>query len=305
MGFLSGLVDKLKGANKTPGAYFAAIGKHPGWNDHMDDQGLETPLLIDFRRFFYVQGMCGVIDSGAWESLDPDQRLNSFNHLLLCKRGASLLLAKLWSSSDGKGRSKYPFVAIAQTDNMPVSWLLENAAPLLDSLHTSASNTKNSNDVVAAVNSMRQTLRQNLPPAAPVAPPPLSPLKELETRFDMGHSALRILLYHTQREFASFIKGNRASSSATPRQMRVPRCADSAITSLGIWSRYLDSFIDDSVMTLAIAPVEHPWVDLLTAEPTPALLSCIRYSLAAMPLSTGIPYNLDPDFIASADRMIG
>src|SRR5579862_6325420 len=58
------------GSKTAPALHLAAFGKHPGWNDHLDDLGLETDSLINAKRLLYLQGISQNIDSGAWEKLD-------------------------------------------------------------------------------------------------------------------------------------------------------------------------------------------------------------------------------------------
>src|SRR5947208_3276593 len=53
-----------------PALYLAAFGKHPGWNDHLDDLGLDTDALINAKRLLYIQGISQNIDSGAWDKLE-------------------------------------------------------------------------------------------------------------------------------------------------------------------------------------------------------------------------------------------
>jgi hypothetical protein len=67
-------------------AGLAAFGKHPGWDDHVEDLGLETESLIIAKTLFYVNGIGGQIDSGAWERLEPAQQLPAFKHVFLWQR---------------------------------------------------------------------------------------------------------------------------------------------------------------------------------------------------------------------------
>ena len=57
--------------DSTPVVRLAAFGKHPAWNDHMEDIGLDTLALVEAKRYLYVQGISGQIDSGAWGSPSP------------------------------------------------------------------------------------------------------------------------------------------------------------------------------------------------------------------------------------------
>jgi len=50
------LRDQPVGAGGDRQIFLAAFGKHPGWNDHMDDVGLETESLVAAKTRLYVDG---------------------------------------------------------------------------------------------------------------------------------------------------------------------------------------------------------------------------------------------------------
>src|SRR3954469_19188632 len=123
-------LSRLLGASpkSAPALHLAAFGKHPGWNDHLDDLGLDTDALITAKRLLYVQGISQNIDSGAWDKLDESSdadtpgtigRLDLFRHDFLWHMPSIMLAGRLWSSSDGKGRDKYPMVLCAQVNDLP------------------------------------------------------------------------------------------------------------------------------------------------------------------------------------------
>lgn len=305
-GFFSGILEKLRGAPRTPATFLAAFGKHPGWNDHMDDLGMQTNQLIELRRLLYVQGLSGNIDAGAWESLAPEQRLDGFRHLMLWRSGNSIVMARLWSSSDGKGRRKYPMIVAAQADYLSASWLIESAGPILERLEGEFTATSDASTVRAGMDRARKELAE-LTPATVAAPADASksPLELLAARPEMGqdHRALCILLYHIERDMAAFLKGGR-SQGASPRHMRVPSCGESTAESLALWSRFFETQFDPSVMMLVLAPISGAWVDLVLGEPTSTQFFCVRAGSNVLPLATDIPYNLDAAFIARVDQML-
>src|SRR5688572_28846945 len=72
---------KPRGRNSalaTPRLTFAAFGKHPGWDDHMPDIGVVTEALATLKQNLYVGGIGSQIDSGAWERLEPEKRIEGF-----------------------------------------------------------------------------------------------------------------------------------------------------------------------------------------------------------------------------------
>src|SRR5277367_5324152 len=94
----------------APRLTLAAFGKHPGWDDHMPGIGVETDDLAYVKHTLYVGGIGRQIDSGAWEKLEPEKRLEGFDHVFLWRRGNHFLLGQIWSSTDRKGRAKYPMI---------------------------------------------------------------------------------------------------------------------------------------------------------------------------------------------------
>ncbi|MCJ7729252.1 MAG: hypothetical protein MUO27_05180, partial [Sedimentisphaerales bacterium] len=114
--------------------FVAAFGKHPGWDDHIDDIGLETDILVAVKRILYVQGIGGNIDSGNWEKLQEDQRLEGFRHLFVWRMDDYLVVGRMWSSRDGKGRTSYPMVVCVQCRQLPLEWVFENILPSLESI---------------------------------------------------------------------------------------------------------------------------------------------------------------------------
>ncbi len=305
-GFFSGILDKFRSPPRTPATFLAAFGKHPGWNDHMDDLGLQSGQLIELRRLLYVQGISGNVDSGAWEALGPEQRLDAFRHLMLWRSGNSIVLARLWSSSDGKGRRKYPMIVAAQADHLPAQWLIETAGPILGRLEGEFAAATDATEVRAGMDRARTELAalvaKNPPAPAGEATGPLATLAA-RPELNPDHRGLCILLYHLERDLAPFLKGARTQGGA-PRHMRVPACADSAAAALTLWARFFEMQLDASTMMLLFAPLDGSWVDLIVGEPSPTQFFCMRAGPNVLPLATDIPYNLDASFVARVEQML-
>src|SRR5205807_4621001 len=130
----------------------AAFGKHPGWDDHIEDLGLETDSLNLAKTVLYVNGIGGQIDSGGWEKMDAAQQLPAFNHLFVWQRGGQFLVGRLWSSSDGKGRKRHPMVVCLQFAGVTLGWALKQALPVLADLEQGCLNTTSAEEVRALLN---------------------------------------------------------------------------------------------------------------------------------------------------------
>lgn len=313
--FLQSLVKKFSGgkAPKGPAGYVGAFGKHPGWNDHIDDQGLETPELTNLKRSLYVQGIGGNIDSGAWDKLPEDEQLNAFKHLFLWHAGDDAIVGRFWSSSDGKGRKRYPMIVCMQATSVSLPWLIDKALPRLEKLEAACVATNSAEDVCRALDDARSEFRRmvTLPEAAAGAARLEDPLLSLSKRPEMGenHRGLLSILYQVEREMGAFRPNNKPDRgsriiSIAPRQIRVPASADSVADAMLLWARFLLSQLDPATPTLQIHPLEQSWVDIIVGEPTIRELFCIRATPRKFPLTTDIPYTLEPEFIERTNRAI-
>lgn len=292
-------------------ARLAAFGKHPGWNDHIDDLGLETELLVTVKRLLYVEGIGGNIDSGAWEKLPDDQRLPGFDHLFILKAGGDLVIGRFWSSSDGKGRTKYPMVVCADCSGQDPLRAFDMVAQLLERLRTECQRTSSADVVRAALERAQADLE-----AVPTAPPPTNgeagatdgTLSALAGRPEMGDGSLGLfrILYQVEREMASYRRGGSRSRSVIlqPHHLRVPGCADTPRARAALWLAFLAGQLDPAAPVVLILPLAEDWVDLLVGPPGPAQLACIKANSRAVPLATDIPYTLDEDFLGRARQAI-
>src|SRR5258705_3476695 len=83
--FLAEDVRKM-GAPSGRQVFLAAFGKHPGWDDHVEDLGLDSESLIFAKTLLYVQGIGGQIDSGGLGKSDfsPQMFAVKYDFLLQC-----------------------------------------------------------------------------------------------------------------------------------------------------------------------------------------------------------------------------
>jgi hypothetical protein len=56
----------------APRFYLCGFGKHPGWNDHLDDIGVITDSLIKAKALIY-DGIVHQVESAAWEKGGPEK----------------------------------------------------------------------------------------------------------------------------------------------------------------------------------------------------------------------------------------
>lgn len=93
-------------ARGNSGPVLALFGKHPAWNDHMDDLGLSTPSLRTCKKLLYLQG----IAANAARQQSSNAAVMPYRHSLLWFRDREALLLRLIESEDGRGRGYFPLV---------------------------------------------------------------------------------------------------------------------------------------------------------------------------------------------------
>ena len=298
---------------RGPAAYVAAFGKHPGWNDHIDDLGLETPRLVEVKRRLYVEGIGSCIDSGAWDRLEPAQQIEGFAHVFLWRRPGDIVLGRLWSSQDGKGRAKYPMIVCAELTGVPLEWALEHALPRLEELEAQCKSTGDAAAVRSALDGARATLRGRLsrqPPSGPELKVSGRVWAELADCPAMGPErvGLHRLLYQAERELADYRPEGGATRTravaVTPQHMRVPACAASPGEELSLWARAMLSHLSAGTELGVWAPTSRGWVDVVVGTPDGPQFLFLRASPKAVPLVTDIPYDLDPAFVARATALV-
>ena len=314
--FLKGIMNKLGGgrSGRAPFIHLGAFGKHPGWNDHVDDMGLESEQLINAKRIFYIQGMSGNIDSGAWDRLGEDDQLKQFRHVFAWRTGDDLVIGRLWSSSDGKGRKRYPMIVCAHCGGMPMAWAFAHVLPQLEKIEAGCAATTEASVVRSIVDRAREELRSQLPgrddstPDGDTSAP--SPLATLAHRPEMGIElkGLLAILYQVERELTAFRPNQKSDrsriASVAPRHLRVPACAPTPDEAMLLWLRFMLTQLDPNTPLCVIYPLDEQFIDLIVGEPTPTQLFCVRASTRKIPLTTDIPYNLDAEFISRSKGMI-
>jgi hypothetical protein len=103
------LRDRLHGR-----MHVAGFGKHPAWDDHIDDIGLATETLVMAKQFIYSEGIASQLASGAWDQIERSRHAIEFDHRFVWGRDEHSILGAIWASTDGKGRDRFPMVICMQ-----------------------------------------------------------------------------------------------------------------------------------------------------------------------------------------------
>lgn len=287
----------------------AAFGKHPGWDDHIDDIGLDTDVLVTAKRTLYVQGIGGNVDSGRWDRLTSDQRIEEFNRVIFWYIDGSLIVGRMWSSQDGKGRKSYPFVVCVQCRRLPARWILDNVLPQLEKIERTCTSTNSANDVRMSVQSSRQELRQlarqckNSPDSVAVCPDALAKLAQ-RPEMDPDREGLYRVLYHIDREVGLPRPGTTKGKASGSALLRLPACSNTVPDDVLLWSSFLRTTFGMTMSILVLAPPAKNWIDVIMGESTELQLYCLRASPEVIPLTSNIPYNVGPEFIEYANGLV-
>lgn len=308
--FLSKLMHHRGSESKGPRAHLAAFGKHPGWDDHIEDLGIDTERLVVVKRDLYLGGIGGNIDVGAWESMDPAHRLDGYGHSFLWLLAPSAIFGRLWSSRDGKGREKYPMVIAAEVAGGDLTCEAGVVTPVLERLEGECRAAGTRDGVIAAVDAARARLRAALAAGgtgiAEGATGPSDAMEGILRSPDLGpgRTGLARVIYQLRRDMAAYRKrsGERTGTrlravDLRPQHMRVPACLESTGEALVGWADLMRVELDPAVPLLLLKPWARPWVDVIVGAPTPAQLFCLRAGREAMAYATDVPYTLDASFM--------
>jgi hypothetical protein len=308
--WLGNLIKPLRG-NGAPALSLGAFGKHPGWDDHIDDFGLDTEALLAAKQFIYVQGVGGVIDSGAWDKLGPDDVLPEFGHVCLWFSEPDMLVARLWSSRDRKGRARYPMVICAHAANLNPHAALKVILPALERGESDCKQTSTAEGVHSILEALRQNLRtQLLSPTSPAngpdgASPPSTIADDL--KLTPENDAWQRIFYTAEGQLSAYASGKIPEAAkhitmklqtiqAIPQHLRLPtdetRLAEVAL----FWRDLFAHVLKTSAPMLFIQPQGRPWIDLIVGSPGVKQLFCLKASAKAIPPVQEVPYNLPSGF---------
>ncbi|MBY0112484.1 MAG: hypothetical protein K2Y21_06655 [Phycisphaerales bacterium] len=310
--WLGGLSGASSGAGE-PLAQICLFGKHPGWDDHMEDLGLVTQLLVDVRRGLYAEGIAGNIDSGAWEKLAPDARIARFDHAFVWRQGPTeFVYGRLWASRDARGRDKYPMVACYHSRGLRLEKMAPRYAAIIARLTDACRRTDDSHAVRG------EFLRES--EAAKAQAPALigesaafdaACLKLAATDAALladGHEGLTRCCYSIWREGEAAAK---AIKAGTPRgsHTRLP-VIDVAESSLGrggsawVWTSVAHDVLGERNIAheglVAIESLEFGHVDLICCGAqgrfAPTELFGLKAARSAIPAANEVPYTIEPAF---------
>jgi hypothetical protein len=286
--------------NQLPGprVLLGALGKHPGWDDHIEGL-LDSETLALFKNVFYVQGIGRTIDSGEWDKPEVAADLIDFDHYLMWVRGDQVLLGRLWASSDGRDRTKYPMILCAQCSGVSLDWAVQTILPELDKMREVCRNVRTAAEV-RQILQKTQTYLQGKAENAPIR-------AESKTSLDRAaflagpalgpdHVGLMRILHELETNFSAYKKARASKTVAADvraQHIRAPRNASSPAEALLAWREFLNLLFSRDLPLLFVAPASREWVDIFAGEPSASEIFPLR--VQSVGLASSVPYQISPE----------
>jgi hypothetical protein len=313
MSLLRSLFSSLLKDGKDPNLDLGVFGKHPGWDDHMDDFGIDTEELLSVKQLLYVQGVGGAIDSGLWENPTQGDCSLEFGHWFYWRSGSTSVLGRIWSSRDRKGRARYPLVLCVQF-NRPLSPILAALlSPKLRALEEAFKGCEDPHEVVKLAEACRSTLKTEFvahcsrdaadAESAASAPPACSVQEWMRLIFAMDSQLSRF-----GKKVSKDLSGLTARLVNNPGEceaLRLPTQPLGALEAILYWNRFLDHWVAAEAACLTLLPDGAAWADILVGRPSPKTLFCLKAPPSILPLTSDIPFEFPDDFEARAKEKLG
>jgi hypothetical protein len=298
-----------KAMGDEPVVFVAAFGKHPGWDDHIEDIGMVTESLIQAKQLLYLRGIGGLIDSGAWEKLAAGRQTDGFHHVFVWQRAGRYLIGRLWSSTDGKGRARYPMVVCAHVMGLPLEWAMEHVLPEFERVETACAATRQASEVRRIVEQTAEVLRQRSGQSS--SPPPASALADDTRSFTQTAEAKEAFLrvcHQFQQQGRAYEEacrlGGKDFEQVKPQQIRVPMAAGLPAEAFLLWEKFVYLQLPADTPVLLMLSLDPVWLDITMGEPGMDEFFCLRATAKAAPPASAIPYRIEPDLQAQGETLL-
>ena len=279
------LRDSEKFLNKNLETFvrLAAFGKHPGWDDHIDDYGICTDSLAQAKRALYLDSVSGNIDRAVWENLDASMRDDSFDSAFIWRRNNSAIVGKMWSSKDGKGRDKYPMIICCHCKNTDRNFINRKVFPFLDSLEIACKNTESASAVLALLHDAQAALDADISAAAsqrddaPSCPQEFSACSDTE---------IERILYSVRNDIPVVL-----SDSEKGAHFRLPKKTDD----IWSWGDFFANTFGSALPTLSVFKQGNAYIDLVAGLPDSRSLLCLKANTDAISTLSEINFSFNAD----------
>ncbi|MCX6874546.1 MAG: hypothetical protein NTW21_12185 [Verrucomicrobia bacterium] len=280
--------------------HLALFGKHPGWNDHMEDLGLSTPSLLEFKRRVYYEGISGRLDCGAWRNLAPEGRIEAFDHELLWTGPTGVIFAILWHSTDGGGRAAYPMVAAAHflTGRLPAK-----VEPVFDALQLVADECRTAPDRDAVKAAQARGSERLIQTARALVPMSSQTWSREDRENFINHASFGEGGDGFTRLFYALTEYQNLTPAAKHTFCYRVTDGGAGPEAIALWQTLMRAQMEASHSLLAMRCRHCPWVDLLAGEFPAEEFFRLKAKASEIPLVTDVPYSV-PEELKEQTRMV-
>jgi hypothetical protein len=306
------------GTSATDCSAVFAFGKHPGWDDHIQDIGIANDSIALAKRILYINGIGGIIDSGDWEQAEPGKIATDFDHTFLWLRKDEFLIGRLWPSNDGKGRSKYPMIIGCHLKKVSLNFAFQKVLPYLKTLETKCRSCSKQVEVLKSVEQTQSSICQVLHTkdeavdknrkAKDVLQSTESLLPEVD-EIEHTEDGWARIFYQIKSQlehygYWSFQPKHFAKKAVGAEVLRLPLTGASLEKTVEPWLHFLQRQISPDVPLLFIASEQVSWFDVIVGEPSKRELFNLKASLEAFPYPYQIPYSINDEFKTKCQTVI-
>jgi hypothetical protein len=265
------LRDRL---NQT--AHLAGFGKHPAWDDHIDDIGLTTQTLVAVRRILYSEGIASQVSSGSWSRLEESDQALEFDHRFVWSREAQSVIGGIWASKDGKGRTQFPLIVCLQTGVNGWRAIRSFLEPL-EELGTLCKIAKDQQKLRDSFGHAQRRLTLNVRWDSDGA------TRSNDLFGQREHAAMNGMIALSQ----GLGKGGKygARNADKGLHFRVPAVSKRIQESLEFWAGYLETQFSPRFPYLTIASGGLGPIDVIAGEPGANDFFCLRATESCLPLT--------------------
>ena len=256
--------------------HVAGFGKHPAWDDHIDDIGLDTETLVLTKKLLYSQGIATQLASGAWDQLEKSGNAIQFNHRFCWSRENQAVAGAIWASSDGKGRTRFPMIICVQVDVEGWRAIAQLLGPI-EQMGIQSKSAKTPSEFRELIPRLEVEIFGLV--RSPSGANPASEMTESQQI-----SILPDLITLAAALKTRSPRGAHESVRPNGAHFRLASSLPVPGKNLSFWSAYLAVLgLPSSPPCLAIATNGKPWVDLIVGEPADADFFCLRANQTALP----------------------
>jgi hypothetical protein len=256
--------------------HVAGFGKHPAWDDHIDDIGLDTETLVLTKKLLYSQGIATQLASGAWDQIEKSGNAIGFNHRFCWSRESQTIAGAIWASSDGKGRTRFPMIVCAQAD--VEGWrAIDQLLGPIDRMGFQSKSARTPTEFRELITRLEVEIYGLV--HAPSGTNPASEITDSQQTTILPELITLAACLKTRLS-----RGAHVSVRSDGSHFRLASLWPGAAQNLVFWSAYLAALgLPSSPPFLAIATNGKLWVDLIVGEPVDADFFCLRANQTALP----------------------